>query len=234
MMLSLAILPFMAFAQMGTKDNNSKNINIMTTINKFEFPQLPYGYDALEPFIDKLTMEIHYSKHHKAYFDNFGNAIKGTELEKLTIEDIFKNISKYPAAVRNNGGGFYNHIIYWESMKLNSGKPSAKLETAINKTFGSTDDLKKLFLDAGKTRFGSGWAWLSVNENGDLFVSSTPNQDNPLMDVADKKGTPILAMDVWEHAYYLKYQNKRPDYVEAFWSVINWDMVSKKYEALVK
>jgi Fe-Mn family superoxide dismutase len=234
LMLALAILPFVAFAQTSNTDNNTKNKTTMATINKFEFPQLPYAFDALEPFIDKQTMEIHYGKHHKAYFDNFGNAIKGTELESKTIEEIFANISKYPAAVRNNGGGFYNHVIYWESMKLNSGKPSAKLEAAINKTFGSIDDLKKLFLDNGKTRFGSGWAWLSVNENGDLFVSSTPNQDNPLMDVADKKGTPILAMDVWEHAYYLKYQNKRPDYVEAFWSVINWDMVSKKYEALVK
>ncbi len=234
LMLALAILPFAAFAQAGNSDNNTKNKTTMTTINKFEFPQLPYAFDALEPFIDKQTMEIHYGKHHKAYFDNFGNAIKGTELESKTIEEIFANISKYPAAVRNNGGGFYNHVIYWESMKLNSGKLSAKLQTAINKTFGSIDELKKLFLDAGKTRFGSGWSWLSVNDKGELFVSSTPNQDNPLMDVAEKKGTPILAMDVWEHAYYLKYQNRRPDYVEAFWNIINWELVSKKYEALVK
>jgi len=233
-MLALAILPFAAFAQAGNSDINIKNKTTMTTINKFEFPQLPYAYDALEPFIDKQTMEIHYSKHHKAYFDNFGNAIKGTELESKTIEEIFANISKYPAAVRNNGGGFYNHVIYWESMKLNSGKLSAKLQTAINNTFGSIDELKKLFLDAGKTRFGSGWSWLSVNDKGELFVSSTPNQDNPLMDIAEKKGTPILAMDVWEHAYYLKYQNRRPDYVEAFWNIINWELVSKKYEALVK
>lgn len=234
LMLALAILPFAAFAQAGNSDINIKNKTTMTTINKFEFPQLPYAYDALEPFIDKQTMEIHYSKHHKAYFDNFGNAIKGTELESKTIEEIFANISKYPAAVRNNGGGFYNHVIYWESMKLNSGKLSAKLQTAINNTFGSIDELKKLFLDAGKTRFGSGWSWLSVNDKGELFVSSTPNQDNPLMDIAEKKGTPILAMDVWEHAYYLKYQNRRPDYVEAFWNIINWELVSKKYEALVK
>lgn len=234
LMLSLAIMPFMAFAQAGTADIKTKNKTTMTTINKFEFPQLPYAYDALEPFIDKLTMEIHYSKHHKAYFDNFGNAIKGSEMESKTIEEIFANISKYPAAVRNNGGGFYNHIIYWESMKVNGGKPSAKLEAAIIKSFGAMEDFKKLFLDAGKTRFGSGWAWLSINDKGELFVSSTPNQDNPLMDVAEKKGTPILGMDVWEHAYYLKYQNKRPDYTEAFWSVINWDAVSKKFEALTK
>ncbi|MEN6619135.1 MAG: superoxide dismutase [Rikenellaceae bacterium] len=233
-MLSLAILPFAAFAQWSTAEYNLKNKTIMTTINKLEFPQLPYAYDALEPFIDKLTVEIHYSKHHKAYFDNFMNAVKGTEAESKTIEEVFKNISKYPVAVRNNGGGFYNHVIYWESMKVNGGKPSAKLEAAINKTFGSIDELKKQISDAGKTRFGSGWAWLSVDDKGNLFVSSTPNQDNPLMDISDKKGTPILALDVWEHAYYLKYQNKRPDYIEAFWNIINWDAVSKKYEVLAK
>ncbi|MFA6333984.1 MAG: superoxide dismutase [Bacteroidales bacterium] len=206
----------------------------MNTINKIEFPQLPYAYDSLEPFIDKLTVEIHYSKHQKTYFDNFMNAVKGTELETMTIEEVFKNISKYPVAVKNNGGGFFNHVLYWESMKVNGGKPSVKLAEAINKKFGSLDELKKLFTDAGKTRFGSGWAWLSVDEKGDLFVSSTPNQENPIMDVTEKRGTPILAMDVWEHAYYLKYQNKRPDYIEAFWNVINWELVSKKYEAIVR
>ena len=206
----------------------------MNTISKLEFPQLPYAYDGLEPFIDKLTVEIHYSKHQKAYFDNFMNAVKGTDLESMTMEEVFKNISRYPAAVRNNGGGFYNHALYWESMKVNGGKPSAKLAAAINKKFGSLDSLKKLFSDAGKTRFGSGWVWLSVDVKGDIFVISTPYQDNPLMDTAEKTGTPILTMDVWEHAYYLKYQNKRPDYIEAFWNVINWDVVSKKYEALVK
>ncbi len=214
--------------------NNNKTQMNMKTLNKFEFPQLPYAYDALEPYIDKMTMEIHYSRHHKAYFDNFVAAIKGTAMEDMTIEQIFANISKFPAAVRNNGGGFYNHVIYWENMKLKGGEPSSKLLEAINKTFGSIDELKKQFSDAGKTRFGSGWAWLSVNEKGELFVSSTPNQDNPLMDVADKQGTPILGMDVWEHAYYLKYQNKRPDYVEAFWSIINWEVVSQRYQELVK
>ncbi len=230
----LIALPLVAEAENRTFENHSKTQKSMKTLNKFEFPELPYAYDALEPFIDKMTMEIHYSRHHKAYFDNFVAAIKGTEMESKTIEEIFANISKYPAAVRNNGGGFYNHVIYWENMKVNGGKPSAKLEAAIMKKFGSMDELKKQFSDAGKTRFGSGWAWLSVDEKGELFVSSTPNQDNPLMDVADKKGTPVLGMDVWEHAYYLKYQNKRPDYIEAFWSVINWDVVSKRYDELVK
>jgi len=230
MILALLALPFAGYSQ---KNNNKKDIN-MTTINKLEFHNLPYAYDALEPFIDKMTMEIHHSKHHKAYYDNMMNAVKGTEMENKSLEEVFSNMSKYPAAIRNNGGGYYNHNLYWEVMKVNGGKPSAKLEDAIVKTFGSMDELKKQFTDAGKTRFGSGWAWLSVDKDGKLFVSSTPNQDNPLMDVAEKHGTPILGMDVWEHAYYLKFQNKRPDYTEAFWSVINWEAVSKKYEFIVK
>ncbi|MDD4058979.1 MAG: superoxide dismutase [Bacteroidales bacterium] len=230
MILALLALPFAGYSQ---KNNNKKDIN-MTTINKLEFHNLPYSYDALEPYIDKMTMEIHHSKHHKAYYDNMMNAVKGTEMENKSLEEVFSNMSKYPAAIRNNGGGYYNHNLYWEVMKVNGGKPSAKLEDAIVKTFGSMDELKKQFTDAGKTRFGSGWAWLSVDKDGKLFVSSTPNQDNPLMDVAEKHGTPILGMDVWEHAYYLKFQNKRPDYTEAFWSVINWEAVSKKYEFIVK
>lgn len=234
--ITFMLLPLFVMARTveNKSDINNKTNNSMKTLNKFEFPQLPYAYDALEPYIDKLTMEIHYSRHHKAYFDNFVAAIKGTEMESMTIEQIFASISKYPAAVRNNGGGFYNHVLYWESMSLNGSKPSAKLAAAIQESFGSMDEFKKQFGDAGKTRFGSGWAWLAVDKDGKLFVSSTPNQDNPLMEVADKKGTPILGMDVWEHAYYLKYQNKRPDYVEAFWNVINWDEVSKKYSELVK
>lgn len=215
-------------------NNNNTNNKKMKDFNKFEFPQLPYAYDGLEPFIDKLTVEIHYSRHQKTYFDNFVNAVKGSESENKSIEEIFANISKLPVAVRNNGGGFYNHVLYWENMKVNGGKPSAKLASAIEKSFGTMEELKKQFTDAGKTRFGSGWAWLSVDKNGNLFVSSTPNQDNPLMDVVEKQGTPILAMDVWEHAYYLKYQNKRPDYIESFWNIINWDVVSERYESAVK
>lgn len=206
------------------------NQNAMETKNKLEFKALPYGYDALEPFIDKLTVEIHYDKHHRAYFDNFVNAVKNTDLESKSLEEIFASVSKHPAVVRNNGGGFYNHTLYWENMKANGGgEPPTVLLEAINKTFGSFEEFKKQFSDAGKTRFGSGWAWLSVDEKGTLFVSSTPNQDNPLMDVAEKKGTPILGMDVWEHAYYLKYQNKRADYIEAFWKVVDWEEVTNRF-----
>jgi superoxide dismutase, Fe-Mn family len=221
--------------------NKAENVSaekkaVANVSGKFEFQSLPYAYDALEPAIDKMTLEIHYSRHHKAYFDNFINAVKGTEIESMNIIDIFKNISKYSTAVRNNGGGYYNHTFYWNSMKpKGSGMPSGKLLEAINKTFKTFDEFKKQFSDAGKTRFGSGWAWLCIDQKGDLFICSTPNQDNPLMDIAEKKGIPLLTMDVWEHAYYLKYQNKRADYIEAFWSVVNWEEVSKRYEsALVK
>jgi len=207
----------------------------MNTLTHFEFKPLPYSYDALEPFIDRLTLEIHFSKHHKAYYDNFMNAIKGTEMESMNIMDIFRNISKYPMAVRNNSGGFFNHTFYWENMKPNGGgEPIGKLSEAITKAFGSFDEFKKQLSEAGKTRFGSGWAWLSIDEKGNLFICSTPNQDNPLMDIAEKKGIPLLVIDVWEHAYYLKYMNKRPDYIEAFWNVINWDEVARRYENALK
>lgn len=211
--------------------NNFKNQNNMSIAIKFEFKPLPFEYDALEPFIDRQTVEIHYSKHHKTYYENFLNAIKGTELETMEITDIFKNISKYPVAVRNNAGGYYNHTFYWEGMKAKGGiLPAGKLSEAIIKTFGSLDEFKKQFSEAGKTRFGSGWAWLCVDEKGTLFICSTSNQDNPLMDIAEKRGILLLTMDVWEHAYYLKYQNKRADYVEAFWNLVNWEEVAKRYE----
>ena len=207
----------------------------MNTLNKFEFQSLPYSYDALEPSIDKLTMEIHYSKHHKAYYDNFINAVKGTEMETMDIKDIFKNISKYPMAVRNNSGGYFNHTLYWENMKANGGVlPIGEFSESIAKTFNSFDEFKKQFTEAGKTRFGSGWVWLCIDDKNNMCICSTPNQDNPLMDIAEKKGTPLLTMDVWEHAYYLKYQNKRPDYIEAFWNVVNWKVVNKRYEAALK
>ncbi len=192
-------------------------------------PALPYAFDALEPHIDALTMEIHHDRHHKAYVDNLNKAIEGTDAENLSIEDLMANISKYPAAVRNNGGGHFNHTLFWEILSNNGSKPSEQLAAAIE-TLGGMDALKEKLSAAGATRFGSGWAWLIVKD-GKLEVTSTPNQDNPLMDVAEVKGTPVLGIDVWEHAYYLKYQNKRPDYLSAIWNVINWDEVSKRYEA---
>ncbi|MHB8581133.1 MAG: superoxide dismutase [Ignavibacteriaceae bacterium] len=201
-------------------------------MSKFELPKLPYGYDALEPYIDKMTMEIHYSKHHNAYVTNLNNATTGTELEKLSLEELLATASKVPAAVRNNGGGHYNHSLFWTIMKKGGGgNPSGKLADAINSTFTSFDEFKAKFTTAAATRFGSGWAWLLV-QNGKLVVSSTPNQDNPLMDVAEIKGTPILGLDVWEHAYYLKYQNRRPEYIENWWKVINWEEVSARFSSV--
>jgi len=200
----------------------------------FELPKLDYAYTALEPHIDAKTMEIHHSKHHQAYVTNLNNAIAGTDAEKMSIEDICKNISKFPMAVRNNGGGHYNHSLFWQIMAPNAGgMPSGDLAKAIETDLGGFDKFKADFTAAGATRFGSGWAWLCVKE-GKLCVCSTPNQDNPLMDIADCKGTPILGMDVWEHAYYLNYQNRRPDYMTAFFNVINWTKVSELYAAAKK
>ncbi len=195
----------------------------------FELPKLDYAYDALEPHIDARTMEIHHSKHHAGYTNNLNAAIEGSDLSGKSIEDILANISKHSVAVRNNGGGFYNHDLFWKVMSPNGGGlPTGELLQAIEKNFGSFDAFKDQFSKAAATRFGSGWAWLVKQNDGSLVVSSTPNQDNPLMDIADVKGTPILGLDVWEHAYYLKYQNLRPDYIGAFWNVINWDEVTKR------
>jgi len=200
----------------------------------FELPKLDYAYTALEPHIDAKTMEIHHSKHHQAYVTNLNNAIAGTDAEKMSIEDICKNISKFPMAVRNNGGGHYNHSLFWQVMAPNAGGiPTGDLAKAIETDLGGFEKFKADFTAAGATRFGSGWAWLCVKE-GKLCVCSTPNQDNPLMDIADCKGTPILGMDVWEHAYYLHYQNRRPDYMAAFFNVINWTKVSELYAAAKK
>lgn len=196
----------------------------------FELPALPYANNALEPHIDAKTMEIHHDKHHAAYTSKLNDAIKGTEHEGKSIEDILKNVSKLPVGVRNNGGGYYNHNLFWQILSPNGGgTPSGDLAEAIKKKFGSFEDFKKEFSNAGATQFGSGWAWLCVHKGGELSVCSTPNQDNPIMDVTDCSGTPILGLDVWEHAYYLKYQNKRPEYIEAFWNVVNWEEVSKRY-----
>jgi len=197
----------------------------------FSLPSLPYATDALEPHFDKATMEIHHGKHHQAYVTNLNNAVAGTELENMRIEAILANISKYPMPVRNNGGGHYNHSLFWALLAPNGGgDPSGELGAAIDSAFGSFVTFKEEFAKAAIGRFGSGWAWLIVKD-GKLAISSTPNQDNPLMDVAEVKGAPILGLDVWEHAYYLKYQNKRPDYVTAFWNVVNWPKVAELFAA---
>jgi superoxide dismutase, Fe-Mn family len=222
LIITLAILPIFA-------SNPSDNILSVKAIESV-FPELPYAYGALEPVIDAKTMEIHYSKHHKAYYNNFLAAIKGTPTAELTLKSIFAEISKQPAVVRNNGGGFYNHNLFWENMTAAKTEPSAALSAAIVTDFGSFEKFKAEFANAAKKQFGSGWAWLIVGADGKLMVSSTPNQDNPLMDVAEKKGTPLLCLDVWEHAYYLKYQNLRADYVDNFWNIVNWEVVSKRFE----
>ena len=197
----------------------------------FELPQLPYAYDALEPHIDARTMEIHHSKHHNAYVTNLNAAIAGTDLEGKSIEDLMKNLDMNNMAVRNNGGGHYNHTMFWEIMSPNGGGlPTGDLANAIDAAFGSFDAFKAEFSKAGATRFGSGWAWLCVKD-GKLEVCSTPNQDNPIMPGVACGGQPILGMDVWEHAYYLHYQNRRPDYIEAFFNVINWTEVAKRFAA---
>ena len=200
----------------------------------FTLPALPYAVDALEPHIDVTTMQIHHGKHHQAYVDNLNKAIAGTPNEKKSLEELVQAAGSIGAAVRNNGGGHWNHSFFWESLTpKGSGKPSGKLADVINAVFGSLDAFKEKFNSAGMTRFGSGWAWLIVKD-GKLEITSTPNQDNPLMDVAEVKGMPILGVDVWEHAYYLKYQNKRAEYLNAFWNVVNWDKVAERFTAAAK
>jgi len=198
----------------------------------FKLPDLPYSFGDLEPHIDALTMEIHHDRHHNAYVTNLNNAISGTEIENQSIEDILNGIDGHPAAVRNNGGGHYNHSLFWTIMSgSGGGQPDGSLADAINDKFGSFDDFKDTFSKAGATRFGSGWAWLCKMDGGAVDVCSTPNQDNPLMPGVGCGGTPILGLDVWEHAYYLKYQNKRPDYISAFWNLVNWEEVSNRYSS---
>ena len=198
----------------------------------FELPKLPYAYDALEPHIDARTMEIHHSKHHQGYTNNLNNAIAGTDLENKSILDILNGLDMNNKAVRNNGGGYYNHDLFWTVMSPNGGgAPTGDLATAINDAFGSFEAFKDAFSKAAATQFGSGWAWLCVHKGGKVEVCSTPNQDNPLMPGVTFQGTPVLGLDVWEHAYYLNYQNRRPDYINAFFNVINWDEVSARYSA---
>jgi Fe-Mn family superoxide dismutase len=200
----------------------------------FELPALPYAHNALEPHIDARTMEIHHGKHHQAYVNNLNNAVKGNAAEGIELSELVHNISKYSPAIRNNGGGHWNHSFFWGIMGPNAGgQPTGALMDAIVASFGSFDAMKEQFNSAATTRFGSGWAWLIVHDHK-LAITSTPNQDNPLMDVAEVKGTPILGLDVWEHAYYLHYQNRRPDYIGAFWNVINWSAVNAHFEAATK
>ena len=200
----------------------------------FTLPALPYAHDALEPHIDALTMQIHHGKHHQAYVDNLNKAIAGTPNENKSLEELVKSAGAISPAVRNNGGGHWNHSFFWELLAPNAGgQPSGALADAINDVFGSFDSFKEKFNTAGATRFGSGWAWLIIN-NGTLQITSTPNQDNPLMDVAEVKGTPILGIDVWEHAYYLKYQNRRPEYLTNIWNVINWNKVAENFAKAAK
>jgi superoxide dismutase, Fe-Mn family len=196
-----------------------------------EFPDLPYAYDALEPVIDETTMRVHHTRHHRTYYDKFVAAIRGSDLEQQPMEAIFARISQHPPAVRNNGGGYYNHTLYWNVMSPDGGgDPVGALADALLAKYGSFDEFKTAFANAGINQFGSGFAWLSVTTNGDLAISATGNQDNPLMDTAEVRGTPILGCDVWEHAYYLTYMNKRPDYIDAWWKVVNWPYVNRLYE----
>ncbi len=235
----LALTSLKSLGNLFSSNYNSKLpkmtlAEVMADVAPFALPALPYTTDALEPNIDKMTMEIHHGKHHKAYIDNLNKAVVGTPMEKMSLDEILKNVSKAPAVIRNNAGGHWNHTFFWQIMSAPAGAmPTGKLAEAINATFGSFDKMKEEFTKAAMTRFGSGWAWLMISE-GKLAIASTPNQDNPLMDIAEKKGTPLLALDVWEHAYYLKYQNKRADYVTAFWNVVNWAKVSENFEKASK
>lgn len=209
---------------------------LIDTSGTFTLPALPYGYDALEPHIDTQTMQIHHDKHHQAYVDNLNKAYAQLKDPPTTLEEMFKTTSAYPAAIRNNGGGHWNHSLFWKLMRgaKDTNAPDGTLNDAIKSTFTSFDDFKTKFADAGKTRFGSGWAWLVVNKDKKLEIGSTANQDNPLMDISEIKGTPVLAVDVWEHAYYLKYQNKRADYLAAWWNVVNWEEAGKRYTEAMK
>lgn len=199
---------------------------------EFKLPQLRYSFGALEPYIDAQTMEIHYTKHHGAYTDKLNAAVQGIDAAHMQIEEILSGISRFSADVRNNGGGFYNHSLFWEILNPEGGgEPGNELKHIINRDFGSFERMKELFNSAAQSRFGSGWAWLLKDADGKLIISSTPNQDNPLMDVAETRGKPILGLDVWEHAYYLKYQNRRPEYIQAFWNLVDWKEVEKKFHA---
>lgn len=226
MMTRKNFLTSLLLGGLATKFGTSEAKQLFNFADPFTLPSLPYSYNALEPYIDAQTMEIHHSKHHQAYVTNLKKAVVGTPAESLSLLDIVKNISKYSTAIRNNGGGHWNHSFFWEILSPKTTAPSDKLLQMIVRDFGSLEKMQADFNAAATSRFGSGWAWLILQE-GKLKICSTPNQDNPLMDIAEIKGTPILALDVWEHAYYLKYQNKRADYIKAFWNIVNWEKVEK-------
>lgn len=234
LIIAIILLSFGGFSQQQKKTNNMNHIiaPLSGLLSDQKFPELPYSFDALEPHFDKLTMEIHYSKHHKAYYNNMMDALKLDEKAGSTsLLSLFKNISKFPIVLRNNVGGFYNHLLFWNILTPNSKlKPERKLAEAIVRDFGSFEEFKAKFDNAAKSRFGSGWAWLVVTEDKKLVITSTPNQDNPYMDVSEVKGIPILTLDVWEHAYYLKFQNRRPDYIASFWNVVDWVTVESLFE----
>jgi len=228
-----ALLTLGAIAATAISENAAAAIEKLESLGHehFTLPPLPYAFDALEPHIDKMTMEIHHGKHHKAYVDNLNKALDESKVHTHSIEEVLNNVSKMSPAVRNNGGGHYNHSMFWKLMKPNGGgEPTGDLADAIKRDFGSFDKFKEQFNDAATKRFGSGWAWL-VKQDGKLVIGSTPNQDNPLMDVAEIKGAPVLVLDVWEHAYYLKHQNKRADYIKSWWSVVNWEEAQKLFAA---
>lgn len=226
--LAAACTPAGKSSQQST--SNEKMAMQSGKISGHVFPALPYAYDALEPYIDARTMELHYDKHHRGYFKKFMAAIDDTALETTSMVDIFATVTKHGDAVRNNGGGYYNHHLFWESLSPEKSEPSAKILSSIVKNFGSFDQFKAEFSKAAKTRFGSGWAWLILDQDKNLQITSTANQDNPLMDDAAVKGIPLLTIDVWEHAYYLHYQNRRGDYIDAFWNIINWNTVNKRFK----
>ncbi len=211
------------------KSTEAKNNDINNSFSGHQFPVLPYVYNALEPHIDARTVEIHYDKHHRGYYQKFLKAIKGTDLEKTPMHKIFSSVSTYNDSIRNNGGGYYNHMLYWENISPDGGQPSARLLSKLIKFFNSFDEFKLEFNNSAKTLFGSGWTWLILNENRELQIVSTSNQDNPLMDIVETQGIPLLTIDIWEHAYYLKYQNRRADYINNFWDIINWNAVNERF-----
>jgi superoxide dismutase, Fe-Mn family len=240
--LAVTIIMAMGYAENPMAPAKMEWNKVFSKLSDYQFTgqskQLPlaYQYDGLIPVIDAKTIEIHYTKHHAAYTKNLNDATLNTDYKTKPLFQIFDDMSKYPVGIRNNGGGYYNHLFYWKIMtsQSESGQPTGNLLKAINETFGSLDNFKKAFADAGIKQFGSGWAWLVVGADGKLFVSSTPNQDNPFMSITEKRGIPVLTIDVWEHAYYLEYQNRRADYVNAFWNIVNWKEVARRYDEAMK